>query len=715
MYRPEAIGCGVHPDGSTLPLGTAMRRGSRLAQQKKPAMPKKALEKIHLGQSFAEYDTMLTDVNVFVPTPALNAAASFDNPHCFFVGRRGTGKTTITRYLEDNHKNVLVIRPELFSPGGPELPLSDFMDAKQRPFRSLTAAFRRSLQDEVMLAWRNQAQVLEGNTHHELRAEFERIEDLDFDLRSLTYIDELTKLLAEGDDVAWLREIKVPKQLTKAMAEQHIGSSHGYSVLVDAIDESWDGSGLAVIYLAALMHASIEINSFHNGRMRSLVFLRENIFERVRVIDSEFSRLETCVVGLDWTEEQLREMVERRFNAPLIAKFPLGGPTWDLFFEDGKEAKGLILGYCQNRPRDVITYTGLALDTAQSRNHERIMTADLLSARRRFSDSRFKDLGDEYQENYPQLSMVLECFYGLGQRWTLSGLAGLLTHILDDERIRSACAGWIYDYSAPEQFARLLYDIGFIGYIPMRSSNSPAVYRSLGPGDTTSPAISKSVDISVHPSYWEALDLQDVLMAEFGSEESFRRVGLVTDLPGALDVEAYRTELQDVNDTLKTLSHGPGSAASAFEDVVGKVVKLCFFRALYNVEPRSRDVRGLTIRDWVASNRSEAGFWQMVRHSHEATQVVFECKNYEELDTEDFHQAAYYMSEGIGKFVIIVFRGEVKARYYEHVKRINQSQKGLVLLLNDRDMRVFVRQAMNGKTKDDHIFDRYDKTLRLIA
>jgi hypothetical protein len=69
-----------------------------------------------------------------------------------------------------------------------------------------------------------------------------------------------------------------------------------WTVLVDAIDESWDGSEFAVIYLAAMMHACLEINSQDTG-LRVLLFLRENIFERVRIIDTEFARLETCVVG----------------------------------------------------------------------------------------------------------------------------------------------------------------------------------------------------------------------------------------------------------------------------------------------------------------------------------------------------------------------------------------------------------------------------------
>jgi hypothetical protein len=645
-----------------------------------------------------------------VRTPALNAAADFANPHCFFVGRRGTGKTTITRFLEGTMRNVLLIRPEIFSPGTSLLGLDAFKDANQRPFRSLTSAFRRSLQDEVLLA--DPERVLKFSGLDILAEEFSLYRDLDFDLRALSFIEELMGYLDGKDDASWVRTIKRPKVLACQMSDAFEGHSP-YSVLIDAIDESWDGGELAVIYLAAMMHSCLEINSQNQG-MRVLMFLRENIFERVRVMDTEFARLETCVVGLDWSEEQLLETVERRLNAQLTTKFQLGGTTWDLFFEGKEKSRNAVFNFCQNRPRDVLTYCALALESAQAHKHDQIMLEDLDDARRRFSDSRLKDLGDEYQENYPQIATVLSRFYGLGRRWTLSGIEEFLERLLQDRDVASACAGWIYKYNAPEQFVRLLYDIGFFGLlIPRRDGERRIVYRSLGPRSTTPPPISSSIDLSIHPSYWDALDLLDVLVTEFAEGNNFGRLGVISDFPGALNFEQYQNNLADLNDTLKQVPVGK-KGAYLFESLVGQVLELCFFRVLFNVEDQSRDVAGTVRRDWIASNRGEAGFWEMVRHRHGASQVIFECKNYEQLDADDFHQAGYYMSEQAGKLVIIVFRGEIKNHYFEHVKKLSNGG-GMVLLLNEKDLRVFVRQAMNGKVKDSHLQDKYDKVVRMIS
>ncbi|NJO83214.1 MAG: hypothetical protein HC828_10605 [Blastochloris sp.] len=340
------------------------------------------------------------------------------------------------------------------------------------------------------------------------------------------------------------------------------------------------------------------------------------------------------------------------------------------------------------------------------------MLEDLQEARRRFSDSRLKDLGDEYAENYPQLQYVLSKFYGLGREYTIGGVQSFLDKLLTEDETQKLCGGWIYTYNTPDRFVSMLYNIGFFG---IRTKDNTQ-FRTLGPKSSTPPPVTSASIAVVHPSYVDALNLQDALITSLDKDAPLKQSGLVIDLPNAIDLVDYQAQLRALAEELSICPAGD-AAASQYEDIVGKVIRLCFFRSLTNIEPRVRDIDGRVIRDWIAANRADFGFWQVVRQRYEATQVIWECKNYAELGADVFHQCAYYMTREIGRFVVLCFRGEeIKNHHFEHIKRVaREKDGGIILPLTDRDLQVFIRQALNGKHKEDHIQDIYDKVSRKIS
>lgn len=115
-----------------------------------PLLPKDALSRINLGQSFAEYDTILRQPNIFVLTPALQSALDPSRGKLFYVGRRGTGKTAITIYLDAKYQsNSLPILPQLFAYVGPNLDVEELLDTRQRPFKSRGESHASSYEDIV--------------------------------------------------------------------------------------------------------------------------------------------------------------------------------------------------------------------------------------------------------------------------------------------------------------------------------------------------------------------------------------------------------------------------------------------------------------------------------------------------------------------------------------------------------------------------------------
>jgi hypothetical protein len=133
----------------------------------------------------------------------------------------------------------------------------------------------------------------------------------------------------------------------------------------------------------------------------------------------------------------------------------------------------------------------------------------------------------------------------------------------------------------------------------------------------------RSIDPPEYPPSYrsDALGLQNLVVESLGSDVALRSQGMLIDLPDAVDLDEYTSRLSELEVDPKTLPVGrPG--ASRFEEIIGEMLKLCFFRSLTNVEAKVRDVAGTSIRDWVASNAALSGFWEMVRQRYRATQVV---------------------------------------------------------------------------------------------
>lgn len=676
-------------------------------------LPKNALERVQIGQAFAEYDLIRDDPQLFVSTPSTISALDPDGQSCFFIGRRGAGKTAIVYEIQRQIKRTISITPQIFDIL--KLPLKDeeFHDTRQRPFKSLMHTMERALLDEIVRTWTEERIFEFKNAPNTITKERNLIEELDFDQRIISLTDEIFDAYSKNQDKLWLRQINRSKELTTEINRLATNGSFKYVILIDRLDESWDGSPSAMICLMALMHAAVRLTA-STQCVRPYVFIRENIYDRIRAMDNEFARLETSVVFLDWSEKKLQELVERRLVRPFVAKPKLGGEAWDHFFEkiDGKPSVSRVMDLCQHRPRDVLMLTSYAINSAIANGNQKVTEIDLDDASIRYSTSRLKDLGDEFSENYPNISIIIEHFYGLGNEFTLVAIEDFIGKLVVNDKVRKYCGDWFYDYTATFRFIELMHGIGFLGL----SRRGRITYKDSGKDSNAKLPIDATVQFVIHPTYQPALNLRPILVQRLGDNTSLRNEGLLEDLPENYHFDEYKAALAATSSRLKGLSKGHATAAE-FEDIVGDVIKLCFFRSLTNVQAKSRTHEGSVIRDWVASNRAANGFWEVIRNKYGSTQIVWECKNYEDLQADDFHQVAYYFNQTFGRFGIIVFRGsEIKDSYHRHISNVaNKNQAGQIILITQKDLEVFLRQAINGVFKETHIQDRYDYFVRQIA
>ena len=86
-------------------------------------------------------------------------------------------------------------------------------------------------------------------------------------------------------------------------------------------------------------------------------------------------------------------------------------------------------------------------------------------------------------------------------------------------------------------------------------------------------------------------------------------------------------------------------------------------------------------RDVIATNATTSILWRRIYEDYGSRQLIFECKNYEELTPKDFRQVLDYSTGEYGRFVVIVRRGKTdaltenekdrtRAAFYEHERLI---------------------------------------------
>lgn len=310
----------------------------------------KILEWIQFGKVAAERDENLS--SYFYDNGALVAAIS--NPHAFLVlGRKGAGKTALFKHLNSNRTEFLSDDEILFSQSFEDYNwnihavLADETKAESMVYKQswkfviyaetvqaickhyaeinrkapkdiesaskiLERLFDTPAPSALQLIGRKMLQLsklkmpsagldLSSGQVGEVSADageisFENVkEDSNLRNRLTENVGNITEILERAlkSDLSWPRTF----------------------ICFDRVDEAWDSSSISssMPVVAGLVAAADSINAEFNGKLRPLVFLREDIFETLSINDRNKLRSD-CGALLHWNKNSLSAMILRRIN-----------------------------------------------------------------------------------------------------------------------------------------------------------------------------------------------------------------------------------------------------------------------------------------------------------------------------------------------------------------------------------------------------------------
>ena len=468
--------------------------------------------------------------------------------------------------------------------------------------------------------------------------------------------------------------------------------------LIDGLDENWDGSDVSAQLVSGLLtHCATD---FPATRAISFVFLRENMYRRVRELAPRWDRIEGYFTFLTWTTEQLEHLVLTR----LRASRPSDDFEWSSVFEshiDDVPSLNYLISRTQSKPRELILFCRYALEAALAARVEIIGARHVKEAERRYSENRLRDLLNEYQDAIPELESTCSIFIGKPDVFDLDELLGLLRDFIASGRYTALAPRLSLTHPNHEALLDLLLGLGVLG-VRTRGSTDFA-FKYYGEQGNAFHTLSDIAELAIHPAFCIALGTRHrttgataVAAREVAEDEL---IGAAS--PFGVRQLAVKEHGAKLLSRLRGIPTGMGSFR-AYEEVVRDVISFAFSGYLDNGRMQEHSWSGAQVRDVVFDNSGETMFFSYVRDNYQAITFVFECKNKTALEPADYHQIESRLSDTTGNLGCICYRSSRREPVRAEIVQIrdvyvrSHGQK-LVLLLSDANLAQLLAKRMKGQ------------------
>ena len=422
--------------------------------------------------------------------------------------------------------------------------------------------------------------------------------------------------------------------------------------LFDGLDEGWlpDRTSTAVLGGLAITVADFKD---HDVAVHGELFVRDNIFRSLAVFDSDFSRhIEGSTLRLHWSEESLLNFVANRLRVVLdMTDVENNNKVWNRFaHRELRDRDGfrLCLKHTLYRPRDVLVLlNGAAVNAARAGRSE-IVQEDIDATSKQISLDRLADLLKEYESVFPGLGIIANSFAGGHAFQTLETVRNGLERVLDQQDYSTHEASDLAILGTSSQLLDALYSVGFVG---LEDPVTKAVRFCHDGALLSISTVEGERRVVIHPCYWKALDVSDTTV------EADVLLDIHDDYDNRSGSPLGDIRTKRLGQLVSELPPTGQEGAQEFEKWLLRACQILFAGDLSNFELHPAP-DALQRRDVVARNEAKRGFWKRILDDYHVRQVVFEAKNYHDLEAADFRQAASYSGRQYGQLVTVVTRSE---------------------------------------------------------
>lgn len=190
------------------------------------------------------------------------------------------------------------------------------------------------------------------------------------------------------------------------------------TVLVDRLDDAWDGSDDSLDLITGAVRATrqIAVRFAQTGPAPVITFLRTDLWEKLSFNDR--NKMSQDTIYLDWDVDGLAGVVDRRIHKS--GGVP-EGDGWDAVFSPQEmrqrmSPKTYITKRTVGRPRDIVAFCTFALREARSQGRTQIEKPDIYAAEQQYSKHMLEELRDEIEGHVSDYGLVINTLKTIGKR-----------------------------------------------------------------------------------------------------------------------------------------------------------------------------------------------------------------------------------------------------------------------------------------------------------
>jgi hypothetical protein len=209
-----------------------------------------------------------------------------------------------------------------------------------------------------------------------------------------------------------------------------------FYLVIDDLDEEWVSNSIVYDLIRSLLDTIREFRQLPN--IKIIVALRSNIHEIIfsentsRGVQRE--KFEHLYLNLNWTNEELATLVNRRLSVLMKASYTNNVPEIQDILPLANKRKESGFHYMLERsfmrPRDIIDFFNKCIGKAEGRTK---FTREIIyDAEYEYSNSRLHAIHDEWLENYGKIDCLFNLLLDIGHRFVYDEIKTTArTHFID--------------------------------------------------------------------------------------------------------------------------------------------------------------------------------------------------------------------------------------------------------------------------------------------